>query len=120
MRVLGVSAAVVAALIVGSAGQGRPDVSDELRAVAKYVADYERQVSAVVSEETYVQREGPRGVGRLKADMLVINDETVGWLGFRAPTPTSSRSHPPYLRPSVTPVKPGRLSRGRAPTPTPS
>ena len=60
-----------------------------LAKAARYLADYERQISAVVLEEDYVQRviderAGRRPVARhLRSDVLVITDPVVGWVGFR-------------------------------------
>jgi VWFA-related protein len=67
-----------------------PSTSDPriiLAAAAKYLAQYEKDVSAVVAEETYVQRIAGVGASResrtLRSDMLVILDEMAGWVGFR-------------------------------------
>jgi hypothetical protein len=56
-----------------------------LRASGAYLAQYERDVSGIVAEEDYTQRI-PAEMGgrrRLRSDMLVILDQTAGWLGFR-------------------------------------
>jgi hypothetical protein len=71
------------------AGLQAPDLNAVLSAAAAYVADYERQVSAVVSEERYIQRivgpwAPPFGNAReLRSDMLVVADDRWGWVGFR-------------------------------------
>jgi VWFA-related protein len=72
-------------------GPGTPDptpLQALLRRAASYLAQYEREVPAVVSEEEYNQRAGT-GPGtrletrRLRSDMLVIADQDLGWVGFR-------------------------------------
>lgn len=68
---------------------GRPPatpVDDLLRASATYLSEYERQMSAVVSEEHYQQRATTRTFPEsrtLRSDVLVIADEGYGWIGFR-------------------------------------
>jgi hypothetical protein len=66
-----------------------PPLESILRAAAKYLDDYEREASALVSEETYLQKapEPDPATGavsrQLRSDMLIIPDTAVGWLGFR-------------------------------------
>jgi hypothetical protein len=65
-----------------------PGVADVLSSAASYITDYERQISAVVSEERYLQRitgvSAPaRSERELRSDMLVVADERWGWVGFR-------------------------------------
>jgi hypothetical protein len=68
---------------------GRPvAVEGVLRAAAEYVAEYERQISAVVSEESYAQqftedRSRRSGARQLRSDLLTISDSFGGWIGFR-------------------------------------
>jgi VWFA-related protein len=60
------------------------DVRHVLAAAAKYLAQYERDVSAIVAEETYVQRIASSRESRtLRSDLLVILEEAAGWVSFR-------------------------------------
>ena len=82
---------VVLAVSTVLAGQapppGPPTIADVLDRAAVYVAKYEEQFSAVVSEEHYTQSQTRvPGLTRrrdLKSDVLVINAGNVGWMGFR-------------------------------------
>lgn len=62
-------------------------IADVLDRAAAYVAKYEEQFAAVVSEENYTQSESRvAGLTRrrdLKSDVLVINAGAGGWMGFR-------------------------------------
>ena len=62
-------------------------IADVLDRAATYIAKYEQQFSAVVSEERYSQSESRvAGLTRrrdLKSDVLVINAGVGGWMGFR-------------------------------------
>lgn len=66
-----------------------PNIEAVLRSAAKYLDAYEQDASALVSEETYLQKTPQpdpvtSAVSRqLRSDMLIIPDATVGWLGFR-------------------------------------
>ncbi len=68
---------------------GTPSLEAILRSAARYLDAYEQEASALVSEETYLQKTpepDPKtnAVSRqLRSDMLIIPDATVGWLGFR-------------------------------------
>ena len=62
-------------------------IADLLDHAAAYVAKYEEQFAAVVSEEHYTQSESRvAGLTRrrdLKSDVLVVNVGVGGWMGFR-------------------------------------
>lgn len=65
-----------------------PGLADLLHAAAAYLTGYERQISLVVSEESYTQVSRGSGLAVLesrvlKSDVLVINGGTAGWFGFR-------------------------------------
>ncbi len=68
---------------------GTPSLEAILRSAAAYLDAYEQEASALVSEETYLQKTpdpdpATSVVSRqLRSDMLIIPDATVGWLGFR-------------------------------------
>ena len=70
-------------------GSGTPPLDTILGSASKYLDDYEREASALVSEETYLQKTpvpDPQTAAvsrQLRSDMLIIPDATVGWLGFR-------------------------------------
>ena len=67
------------------------DLDELLRRAGAYIADYERRIPGVVSEEDYVQLgelEGWSGAGsiqqrRLRSDVAVIAVPEVGWAYFR-------------------------------------
>lgn len=68
--------------------QHETSLAGVLRRAAGYVAEYERHVPAVVSEEHYMQRAGiatgaPQKTRRLRSDLLIIADDVLGWIGFR-------------------------------------
>jgi hypothetical protein len=56
-----------------------------LRDVGAYVDQYERDVSAVVAEEQYLQIAQGRGMvsRRLRSDVLVMDADENGWVAFR-------------------------------------
>lgn len=66
-----------------------PSLEAILRSAAQYLDAYEQEASAMVSEETYLQKTPqpepatPAVSRQLRSDMLIIRDATVGWLGFR-------------------------------------
>src|SRR5262245_24452899 len=63
-----------------------PVPEDLLQKAAAYLVEYERQISAVVMEETYMQTavgNGPKAQRFLRSDILVINGADAGWFGFR-------------------------------------
>jgi VWFA-related protein len=66
-----------------------PSLEAILRSAATYLDAYEQEASALVSEETYVQKtpqpdtQSSAVSRQLRSDMLIIPDATVGWLGFR-------------------------------------
>jgi hypothetical protein len=68
--------------------QHETPLPEVLRRAAEYVAEYERDLPAVVSEEHYTQRAGlatgvPQRTRRLRSDLLIIADDVLGWIGFR-------------------------------------
>ncbi|OFW07508.1 MAG: hypothetical protein A3H96_07160 [Acidobacteria bacterium RIFCSPLOWO2_02_FULL_67_36] len=70
-------------------GAKTPPLEAILRSAAMYLDAYEKQASAIVSEETYLQQApqpGPQtpAVSReLRSDMLIVPEARVGWIGFR-------------------------------------
>jgi len=75
-----------------TAGTGQPPQSEASQALlalaAKYLTSYDRQFSAVVSEERYEQSgHGPKGVVTghrlLRSDLLLVNSGEAGSLCFR-------------------------------------
>ena len=60
-----------------------PDTDALLAASAKYMDQYERDVSAIVAEEEYLQLSGDRKPRRLRSDFLVIRHDEFGWIEFR-------------------------------------
>jgi hypothetical protein len=79
---------------VRQADRSTPDAASVLRAVGAYLAQYERDISAIVAQEDYTQQyvppfqAGGRFGGRveerrLKSDLLVLTDPTQGWVTFR-------------------------------------
>jgi len=78
---------VLCPVVVGASAPQEPTLADVLSSAAGYIAVYERQMSAVVSEERYLQRlTGPAAPGQtraLRSDMLVVADDRWGWVGFR-------------------------------------
>src|SRR5690348_16642604 len=85
------AALTIAALTAGAAQQRPPDSSNDslndlLQRAGRYIALYEREVTAIVADENYLQRfivEPRTAVRHLLSDMLTIRDETEGWIGFR-------------------------------------
>ena len=79
-------AAVVPALALSAAETGpaqRHDTDAVLAAASAYMDQYERDVSAVVAEEDYLQRAGFRQERRLRSDFVVIRDDNFDWIEFR-------------------------------------
>lgn len=61
-----------------------PDVGTLLRSAGAYLEGYERAVTAIVSEEDYLQRIPSEGLTRrLRSDVLVVAQPGIGWIGFR-------------------------------------
>ena len=90
--VSGASLLTVAAVLVAAAPaavvQEPPSLTVLLERASGYVSRYERDVSAIVSEEDYVQdarnlQPFSRTERRLRSDLLVIADDDYGWVGFR-------------------------------------
>jgi len=68
------------------AQEARPTLEGLLGLAGTYLADYERQASAIVSEESYLQfsrGQGSKMQRTLKSDILMINAGDAGWFGFR-------------------------------------
>jgi hypothetical protein len=62
------------------------ELAELLQRAGEYVAAYERDVSAIVADEDYLQRfvvESRTEMRRLRSDVLTIRDEAEGWIGFR-------------------------------------
>jgi hypothetical protein len=79
-------AAVAPALALWSPGTvpaQRHDTDAVLAAASAYMDQYERDVSAVVAEEDYLQRAGFRQERRLRSDFVVIRDDNFDWIEFR-------------------------------------
>jgi hypothetical protein len=92
MRPLGrlafVTAIIASSVTVAAQSQRNPTVPELLAAAAKYLDGYEKQFSAVVSEERYQQSADPlaaRGVRQriLRSDLIVINAGQAGWISLR-------------------------------------
>ena len=70
-------------------GSATPSLEAILRSASKYLDEYAQEASALVSEETYIQKTpepdpATKAVSRqLRSDMLIIPEATFGWLGFR-------------------------------------
>jgi hypothetical protein len=68
------------------AGQSVPALDDLLRAAGDYLEKYERDISAIVSEEDYLQvargNSGSPSSRRLRSDFLVLNVLNT-WIGYR-------------------------------------
>ena len=61
-----------------------PDLDAVLGAAGRYLAQYERDVTAVLAQEEYVQHIPTEAkVRRLQSDLLIIAEENVGWVEFR-------------------------------------
>jgi hypothetical protein len=84
-------AAVATATLCGIAtagGQAPPPVDALLRRAADYIDEYERQFSALVSEERYVQMSNNvlrnrLTTRRLRSDVLLIRTKQNSWVNFR-------------------------------------
>jgi hypothetical protein len=76
-----------AALIAGpirAAPQSSANLDEVLAAAARYLADYEREITAIVAEESYLQEVLFENRSRhLRSDLLVLQDPRTGWIGFR-------------------------------------
>lgn len=83
-----VAAICAVTVVVGAQRQKDPTIPELLEAAGKYVTEYEKQFSGVVSEERYQQTadalaaRGPRN-RILQSDMLMFNGGALGWIGFR-------------------------------------
>ena len=78
-----VAAASVAALPRPLPAQA-PDLESTLRAAARYLEQYERDVTAVIAEENYRQRVlSEARVRLLRSDLLIIAEAHVGWVELR-------------------------------------
>jgi hypothetical protein len=87
-RLAAVTAIVAASATLAAQSRKNPTVPDLLAAAATYLDGYEKQFSAVVSEEWYQQTADPlaaRGVRQrvLRSDLIVINADQAGWLSLR-------------------------------------
>jgi hypothetical protein len=86
-RTIAVATIVAAAWMSGALSAQSNPTADLIRAAAAYVAAYEREMSAIVSEESYEQVAAEAGRSsqrrRLRSDVLVIPHETTGWVVFR-------------------------------------
>ncbi|HEY0872458.1 MAG TPA: hypothetical protein VGD94_03225 [Vicinamibacterales bacterium] len=74
------------AVLGGGRAQPQSDLDEILRKTAAFIAAFERESPAVVSEEAYRQIATFRGVDTirtLRSDVLVIGDPDAGWVGFR-------------------------------------
>jgi hypothetical protein len=85
-------AALAAVAVTGTvteqaaAGRATDSLEELLQRAGAYVAEYERDVTAIVADEDYTQRfivEPSTEVQRLRSDVLTIRDEEEGWIGFR-------------------------------------
>jgi hypothetical protein len=92
MRALGrlafVTAIVAASATLAAQSRRNPTVPELLSAAATYLDGYEKQFSAVVSEERYQQSAdalAARGARQriLRSDLIVINAGPAGWISLR-------------------------------------
>jgi hypothetical protein len=61
-----------------------PELESVLAAAGRYLEQYERDVTAVIAQEEYVQRIPSEAKGRrLRSDLLIIAEANVGWVEFR-------------------------------------
>lgn len=61
-----------------------PELASALRAAAKYLEQYERDVTAVIAQEDYQQRVlSEARIRRLRSDILIIAEEHAGWVELR-------------------------------------
>src|SRR6185295_17154384 len=65
-----------------------PTVPELLAAAAKYLTEYDKKFSAVVSEEQYDQTAAQTGFRvpqrrTLKSDVILMNAEAAGWVSLR-------------------------------------
>ena len=60
-----------------------PSLDSVLAATTAYVREYERAISGIVAEEDYVQETPSQKPRRLRSDLLIIQDDEVGWVEFR-------------------------------------
>lgn len=89
--VSGTTLTVAAAFITAAPAavvQEPPPLAVLLERAGEYLSRYERDVSAIVSEEDYAQDARnrmpfSRTERRLRSDLLVIADDDYGWIGFR-------------------------------------
>ena len=84
---------VAGVLVLGAGGVIRgalpqpaqaPNLESALRASAKYLEQYEHEVTAVIAQEDYVQRVLTEArTRRLRSDILIIAQEHAGWVELR-------------------------------------
>jgi hypothetical protein len=61
-----------------------PDLASTLRAAATYLEQYERDVTAVIAQEDYLQRIPTEArTRRLRSDLLIIAEKHAGWVELR-------------------------------------
>ncbi len=84
MRVRVLAAAALVGFAAFPQQAQTPDLESALGAAAKYLALYEREVTAVIAQEDYVQRVlNEARVRRLRSDILIIAQEDAGWVELR-------------------------------------
>lgn len=79
-------AALLANVSPPPGGQEPVPLEPVLRAAADYVARYEQELTTLVAEEDYTQRLGTSASSpsrRLRSDLLLVFDESFGFVGFR-------------------------------------
>jgi len=61
-----------------------PDLDPVLVAAGRYLEQYERDVTAVIAQEDYLQRVPVEATfRRLRSDLLIVAEANVGWVEFR-------------------------------------
>jgi hypothetical protein len=79
-----VLAVLLAVALPGTAPAQPPTLDAVLTRAAAYVAGFERQLSGIVAEETYVQREIPGTTRTLRSDFLLVRPPGLDrWVHFR-------------------------------------
>jgi hypothetical protein len=84
---------IAAGVCAGATGFPGPapreaSLADLLERAGKFVIDYERDISAIVADEDYIQTEtddsrSSMQVRRLRSDFLTVRDAAGDWIGFR-------------------------------------
>jgi hypothetical protein len=75
---------IVVAFTVGVHASQPSELDAGLRKAAEYIAQYEREITAVSGEEEYVQRvPAEKKLRRLESHLVLIAEPATGWVEFR-------------------------------------